>query len=329
MRKSNFEILRLIAMFCIVFHHILGKFIQSYDDNILYKALDIPIHFAVALFVLISGYFHIHPTLRGATKLLAPLLVYYFPLTIFELTEGYLDGGIGYFFSFSNFPYWFIFTYFYLYLTSPLLNSYLDSTKSRVYPLLAFGFISVVMGMIQDPSLNTGKNLTLFMFLYIVGDSLKYYKSKSKVIHLSNLVLLFTLFNVFAVGSYYFLYDTIFGKIIWNLCHPYCSPGLIINAVLFFLIFSRLNFSSKIVNYLSGSVFAIYIIHHQDFVLNHIIRGVTFNIYNSFQTPIALLFAIVLLTISIMMVCVVIDKTIFIIYRVIKKNIGIITKSNN
>ena len=114
MRNSNFELLRLVSMVFIVLYHILLYIITEIDNAILYKAIWIPLHVGVICFVLISGYFHIKPSLRGIVKLLAPLLVFYLPLTVWEYTQGF--GSPKQFLFLSKSPYWFIRTYLFHYL---------------------------------------------------------------------------------------------------------------------------------------------------------------------------------------------------------------------
>ena len=46
-----------------------------------------------------------------------------------------------------------------------------------------------------------------------------------------------------------------------RLCYGYNSPILIFMSVLFFLIFTTFDFKSKVVNWMAGSVFAVYCIH--------------------------------------------------------------------
>lgn len=97
-RKSNFELLRIVCMLFIVSYHFLRYLVEN--DNvstpIVYKATWLPLHIAVICFVLISGYFHIRPTFKGALKLLLPVLVYYaipcFIVRCCGITD-YIGGG--------------------------------------------------------------------------------------------------------------------------------------------------------------------------------------------------------------------------------------------
>ena len=74
-RLSNFEALRLLSMFLIVFYHLLLRFYHAYPAYEMVRALWIPLHVGVVCFVLISGYFRVKPSSRGLLLLLSMLLV--------------------------------------------------------------------------------------------------------------------------------------------------------------------------------------------------------------------------------------------------------------
>lgn len=99
-RESNYELLRLVAMFFIVLYHVLYFFIAPVDDSPLYRAMYLPLHVSVICFVLISGYFHIKPSLKGIVKLLMPLLVFYLPPTVYAVLIG--TGGAEIYYSFLS-----------------------------------------------------------------------------------------------------------------------------------------------------------------------------------------------------------------------------------
>lgn len=85
-RQSNFELLRIVAMFLIVMYHLLlsSSAMPCYDyEEVMGQACWIPLHIAVVLFVLISGYFHIKASTRGIVKLILPVFVYYVPIELF------------------------------------------------------------------------------------------------------------------------------------------------------------------------------------------------------------------------------------------------------
>ena len=75
-RESSFELIRLIAQLMIVTYHIYLIAIIPTFDGVFNRAVCIPLHIGVPLFVLISGYWGIHLSGKGLAKLLAQMLVY-------------------------------------------------------------------------------------------------------------------------------------------------------------------------------------------------------------------------------------------------------------
>lgn len=77
-RSSNFELLRIVSMSFIVMYHFLCYIYitETHETETIYRALWLPLHIGVICFVLISGYFHIRPTVKGAMKLLLPVLMF-------------------------------------------------------------------------------------------------------------------------------------------------------------------------------------------------------------------------------------------------------------
>ena len=305
-RESNFELLRLVAMYFILLYHMLSFFIVKVDDASLYKALWLPLHIAVVCFVLISGYFHIKPSFKGIVKLLAPLIVYYLPLTLYELVS--CGGGYKELLFFSQSPYWFIRVYFYLFMISPMLNMFIANKKRMVYLLLVLGFVSTYMGMMQDPALRDGKNLILFMFLYTMGDCIRTYWSSLEKIKISYLICAYVLLNLGLVFAYCHTLDSTYGQQLWQLSYPYCSPILIINAVLLFLIFGKMRFKSRLINTLASSVFAVYVIHHQHYILYSILGPAVLKVHNMISQPILFLLCLCAGGLVVMFVCIGIDK---------------------
>ena len=281
-------------------------FVCNIDDNLLYQALWLPLHVAVICFVLISGYYHIKPSLRGIIKLIGPIILFYLPLTIYELTQGVGDAKNLLFITKS--PYWFIRVYVFLYLLSPIINSFLKSKTHKLYLLIVTGVLAVYMGCLGEPSLKDGKNVILFIFLYVVGDFLREFKHYWESIKSVYWALLWLILNVLLVVSWLSLHDTPIGDVIWRLSYPYCSPILILNAITLFIVFGSIHLKSRCINWLASSVLAVYIIHHQHFVLYELIQPAIERIYGVSNLPILLLAMIGGFTCIIMLVSILIDK---------------------
>lgn len=264
-RESNFELLRLLSQFYIVLYHIFLMFIYPQSSQMLYRALQIPLHVGVVVFVLISGFFSIKASSKGFIKLIGIFFLYSLPEVIYNFTHS--DDTLHSLKSllfFSNSHFWFIKTYLYLYLISPMLNTFWieSSRKMQIYITTALGFISIYMALVMgDNSVSDGKNLVNFMFLYFIGRFIWLYRPKWEQISNKIYICIYIVFNILIVGSYLIFHDSILGTIIWRLCFPYCSIFLILNSILIFIVVGKIKFQSEFINKLASSSLAIYLIH--------------------------------------------------------------------
>ena len=157
---------------------------------------------------------------------------------------------------------WYLNTYLYLFLFSPIINRYLENiTKSqRLYLLAILTFMSVYIGNVTegDVCLVEGKNLTNFLLLYTLGNSLRHYQEHINGCSQFKLVITYLLFNAFLVIG--FMYIPIIAGKIWKYSYAYDSPIIMVNSVWIFAIFSKLNVKSRFVNWMGSGVFACYLL---------------------------------------------------------------------
>lgn len=304
-RNSNFELLRIIAMLFIVIYHLLITVYNQNPTDIIYKGAWIPLHIGVILIVFISGYFGIKCKVDGILKLVGTIALYYLPLTVYDIIKQ--GGNFEKLLFISHSPYWFIKTYLYLYLFSPVLNKYLEkiNNKDRLFLVGSLTFISVYIGFtLGDSSLNGGKNLVNFCLLYVLGNTFKAYEHKLKEIPIQYLICSYLILNCCLLSIY--TYGGI-SKIIWRMSFYYNSPLLIINAALFFLIIARIRLHSSKINYIASSMFAVYLIHCQPYISDKIETALSHSLSNN---CIITNFCIILLyAVTIMATSVLIDKT--------------------
>ena len=315
-RESNFELLRLLAMFSIVLYHLLGIYWNDSDAHqyVMFDALTVPFHFGVPVFVLISGYFGIRISWRGILKLLVPVFIYYVPI---ELTMTHLRGGgpSDYFNKFlflSQTPYWFVQTYFWLFLVSPAINLYMkDATlKKRLWVLFALAFITMYVGTIgNDLSLAEGKNVLYFSLLYIIGNTLHQYKSYWERLLWRWLLTIVLLLNIGLVLIYF-----VFCSIPTKLFFPYNSVGMLLNSILIFILFGHLNIKSQFINYLASSAFIIYLVHGEP-TLCQLQMNYVGQIYHHVGYGISFYFALAGFSLLVMIISIGIDKLICPIYN--------------
>lgn len=331
-RNSAIELVRLLAMFMIVFYHLILFFIEPIDSNPIYKGIQIPFHIGVILFVLISGFFGIRPSFRGFFKILCIVAVYYLPLRLWYVYNMNM-GGMAMLDSFhvlSKTPYWFVRTYLCLYLVSPLLNKCLKdiSTRERIYYLFAFSAIAVYLGLLQcDISLIDGKNLANFILIYIIGNTIKIEHDKLSQLSSKTFFGFYIFMNLVLVFLYYYFNNTRVSDFIWNWSFPYYSPFLLVSSILFFIPFTRYTIDSPRINYFAASAFSIYIIHHQPVVMDLILQPIAHYIYMRTAGNVTICLVMMgLLALFILFISVLIDKLLTPLWRVLDK-LGIFLES--
>lgn len=264
-RQSNIELLRCFSMICIIVYHMLCLMIVPLAPEVkFFKAIQIPLHIGVPLFFLISGYFGIKFSLRGLVRYASKVYLYFVPLAVFMayfVGHESLREIFRLFFVFGHDEHWYVNCYLYLFIFSPIINRYLEgiSLKQRIYLLLILLFMSVYVGgiIMGDRYLVEGKNLTNVIMFYVFGNTVRQYREYWEKQRMGYFVVATVLLNVSLVFAYYNF--TSLSTRIWNYSFPYNSPLIILNSILVFIIFAKMRFTSKLVNWLSGGIFACYL----------------------------------------------------------------------
>ena len=270
-RKSNLELLRIIAMCGIVALHYTGQELGSAVSNYVFpsfswffvqtaNSLFAPL---VNCFVLISGYFLIHKTVFSLKKS-AEL----FAITIFYGAVSYLiayavNGGqttvslVNSLFPFICGKRWFVETYIILIMIAPFLNLILNKLSKRNYLILLavqLTFFSLWYSVgLSAPLLDNGYGIINFVTLYMIGGYIRLYGSTTKLLRRSKwqyaLIYLVSVFATFCLS--YFIYP--FG---------YAFITVIIASVAAFLFFLKWDIGThKAINFLGASAFDVYFVH--------------------------------------------------------------------
>lgn len=284
-RKSNIEALRILAMSMVVLCHFVGHAMElSNTYPILSKILSSFVMNGVNLFFLISGYFLIKFNLKGLVKLLA--LVSFFGIVNLVLLGTFSDIGLSKLFiknalmPISGSKYWFLEIYLCLMLVSPILNTglkHLPNWKllSTVIVFSGFIFYSCFIG--KNMVNATGFSFIQGLYMYVVG----YFLSRN--------TQLFERFNAKFYFGLAILTITILSIIKIKFSLPrieiglYNSPFMIISSIFIFLGFSRLNFSSRIINSLAGCSLGVYLLQEGEFGFKFFYDVLT-HIWNSSHT---------------------------------------------
>ncbi|GMO38196.1 MAG: hypothetical protein Ta2B_17920 [Termitinemataceae bacterium] len=311
-RESNFELLRIVSMFLIVFYHLLRT-----PSSAITNAFYVVLHIAVPCFVLISGYFRINASVKGLLKLFLRCAVYaiglYSAYCITRHVQVSKKELLKSFFAFSHTPgLWFITTYVFLYLISPLINIALKqaNTKQKFVFIMVTGIITGWFGFVnQCLTLEDGKNIVNFIFLYCIGDFIHNNIDNSKLKVKRHLLLLaYLLVNI---GLFLILIFTerylFLQKVLMKIFFPYNSPGLILNSILCFLVFSTIELKSVKINWIASSVLAIYLIHSNNYFIV-LLNKIVAHFYDQSSNFGVFCLLLALFSIVVCIICVLTDK---------------------
>ena len=303
-RKSNFELLRIISMFFIIIWHIIihGHMLENCQTEtlkILLTILEYIIVVHVNSFVLLSGYFQSQSKFKLKKLITLILQVIFYSSIIYLIAiklELVTDYNILSIFDKINLnalgEYWFIKTYIILYIFSDYINKFIESLdKKQLYNFLIIGFIILSVIPIISRSIllyNDGYNFYHFIYMYIIGASLRkyplkenyYFKKISKIKYQLFLITLFILasylnYSFMVVGNNFNSLDILSSYIKSIMTHNtlyYSNPFIIIQSVSFFELFNTLDFKNKCINFLSKYVFGIYLFHDNTIIRNNIYK---------------------------------------------------------
>lgn len=261
-RQSNIEALRLLSMLMVLNLHSFW----GYDHGAgVYKVLDFfresSSICAVNVFLLISGYFGIKWKWTSFYNLVFQIFFYGFVVYVVACAIGVIDFSIKGFLSnvTCTYSHWsFIKHYILLYFFSPLLNAFTEKVSNK--QLLLF----IVVMMICENFISRDNRFTNYCLMYLIGRWLYRTDSVAKMsINPAKLYWFITCAITFFV-YFFFAYTPI--NTAERMCnfvlgYDYAAPMVIIQAICVFLVFARLQFRSKVINWCASSSLAIFLIH--------------------------------------------------------------------
>ena len=283
-RKSNFELLRIIMMILIVLHHYIwhGNFnIGSPNEvnNIILECLGFGGKIGINVFILITGYFMISSEfkLRKVLIIYGELLFYSAIISVgfgifhrSDISVGYILDAV---FPFITNRHNYITSYLILYCLIPFINKLINVLEKKEYEKLII-FLMVVMVII--PSImsirigwvnNVYSYVFWMIFIYIVGGYIRLYMD-DRAFKSERLLTCIAILGTWGItvicgrfkfiNTYYFISNT------------YTIP-IFITSVMIFVCFKNINIKhNRLINYISASVLAVYLIHDDVLIRNWI-----------------------------------------------------------
>ena len=274
-RQSNFELLRIIAMFMVLILHADFQALGAPDkaEIINYPLaatikviLEMASIVAVNVFVLISGWFGIRPSVKGISKFIFQCLFFSLGIYAVVLIKGDVSfsiRGLADCFAMLGGGYWFITSYLCLYLLAPVINAFIDTSDKALYRnvLIAFFAFQTLYGFCSSgaPFFVRGYSAMSFIGLYMLAGYFKRYVDiwkYTKIMYLAIYVFATVLLtSIYLVAEYYEV------SAISSRCDLYTNPIVIISALSLLLFFARIDITSKLINCIGVSCFAVYLLH--------------------------------------------------------------------
>lgn len=320
-RESNFELLRCLLMLFVVIIHFIGHNILSKDNPVQvgemnYFTSNLMHSFcvcAVDCFVLISGYFTIKVSLRK-------IILFLLPIFFYELLLSTICYPITHHFLIPKFNYWFIRCYLALMILSPLLNCGLSKLKGEILRNILLLSIFFYILPINSPSFQAGKNIYIFILLYMTGYYIRNFFTPK--LGVAGYFACYIVTSIFIFVETYILHILGMNKGVDSLSYSYDNVLIYMSAFFLFLSFSKLKIRSKIINYVASSAFYVYIISE-----NPNIRTDPCNMYswmnvNSWASHPLFALLIFLGAIGVFLVSILIDKLRIILFGHIEKKLG-------
>ncbi len=291
-RNANIELIRIISMLMIVYHHFSIHTNWNYPEELgVRKYIIMSVgsfgKIGVLLFVLITGYFYSKQKHTKKKIINLNYLITFYTLSIFTISLLWKKFTFTGFFK-ALFPiifeqYWFVTGYVLLLLFQPFVKKYLINTPKKaklkfLVPLILFLYLPSIFGFLfQVDSYISPNELLIFIFVALCGDLIKEYQSELLSMYFKYAFAIFTL-TLTILLSYPFVID-ILNK--YHLDYPSHlikgteSLNVLLFSISFFILILKLKIPSRLNNtifYLSNSTFDVYLIHD-----NRILRPLIWN----------------------------------------------------
>lgn len=279
-RDSQFELLRIVAMFFVVTGHLIIKgadtvgFLSPYSiekDGVTGVIIYAYVVGGVNLFVMITGWFGLKRVIPGFVRLIVDCLVFgtvsycllmmLSPEAIFCIKHMIQSMRFT-----SN---WFVVSYMMLLLVAPIIEKSLENTSTRQqsYWLLLLTVFNLYFGYCLGKVNDNGYNVVQFVWIYYVSRYLRETKDRKWNQYLCKNGLI-----VYVIGTlllaFVFIGASSMGYSIdairW---FSYNNPLLMVSCIGLFAWFSNLKFKSRIVNIVATAMFGVFLLHTTPYVI--------------------------------------------------------------
>lgn len=275
-RKSNFELLRIVAMFLVLVVHAdfysLG--VPTYEESVtnvlpslsrfFFQSLSVG---CVDIFVLISGYFGIRPRIKGFLNFIFQCLFFLCGIYVVCLILGTstlsVNGALECFVMTNH--NWFIKSYILLYVLAPILNAYIEraSQKELRNTILMFYVFQSIYGWITSgvEFFCMGYSTMSFLGLYLLARYVRLYPNKFFIMPRNRDLLIFFSIVILQTLIVYTCSSHGITLPVRMRVYSYANPLVVISSLYLLLYFSKLDICSNFINKIGESCFAVFLLH--------------------------------------------------------------------
>lgn len=266
-RNSNFELLRILAMFMIVFIHAnmyLFRFVSGSSAFFYNGMVNGICNIGVTCFMLISGYYGMKPDIGKFVRMECMMITYSLAETILlcVVTPDQMQGAalleqlVKSFLPFITRKYWFYSCYVCLLFFSGYIQRFIEQLSKEAFQrllLLLLVLFSVLPTMFYFEIIpDNGKGLVHMIMIYMIGRYIRMYRD---VKISAKAVILFVI--LWIVNGVSHEIPIQIGGIYHHLCKDNSITNLTMAVILFYL-FKEVKLQSGSINRVAGSVFAVF-----------------------------------------------------------------------
>lgn len=275
-RNSNHELLRIIAMYMIVFIHAnmyLDNFCTGSSGVFFNGMVNGICNIGVTCFILISGYYGVRFDVKKLVKMECMMITYSLMETVvlYMVFPDQMQGAalleqlVKSCLPFITRKYWFYSCYLCLFLLSGYIQKFIEYLKKEEFRrlvillLILFSIMPALFYFELIP--DNGKGLVQMLMVYMIGRYIRMYRDCSigELIGKKKAFLVFILLWVLNGISHEFPIQL--GGIYHHLCKDNSITNIIM-AVLLFYFFKELKITSKVINQAAKYVFAVFALNN-------------------------------------------------------------------
>lgn len=304
-RKSNIELLRIVAMLLLLTVHA-GFYSLGVPTPA--EAVATPLNvvtrlffqsfsvIAVLVFVLISGWFGIRTKVKSVVNFL--FQCFFYSIIIFGvmlcLGRAHLDWkSIQNVLLFVN-SFWFIKAYLCLMIFAPALNAFVEAAteKQLRIVLVAFFAFQSIYGWLTTGAawFERGYSVISFFGLYLLARYVRLYPCRPFTLPRKYDMLIYWAIVLLTTAAAFVMLRLGCSESTIDVVYRLTSPIIIAEALYLLLYFSKLDFQNKFVNWVAGSCFAVFLIQQNPYFGRPVYAHTIKHIYSTFNGPAVVVF---------------------------------------